>query len=48
MEARHLCMEMRGVEKPGALTTTSAVRGIFRDKMAREEFLDLLLLKRGT
>jgi GTP cyclohydrolase I len=47
MEARHLCMEMRGVEKPGALTLTSAVRGIFRDKMAREEFLDLLLLKRG-
>jgi GTP cyclohydrolase I len=47
VEARHLCMEMRGVEKPGALTVTSAVRGLFRDKMAREEFLDLLQLRRG-
>lgn len=46
VEARHLCMEMRGVEKPGALTVTSAVRGLFRDKMAREEFLDLLQLRR--
>lgn len=47
MEARHLCMEMRGVEKPGAMTTTSAVRGLFRDKMARDEFLDLLQLGKG-
>ncbi len=46
MEARHLCMEMRGVEKT-AVTTTSAVRGVFRDKMARDEFLDLLRLRRG-
>jgi len=43
VEARHLCMEMRGVEKPGALTTTSAIRGCFRDKRVREEFLDLLM-----
>ena len=42
LEARHLCMEMRGVEKPGALTTTSAIRGHFRDKSAREEFMELL------
>ena len=46
LEARHLCMEMRGVEKPGALTITSAVRGSFKNKIVREEFLDLLLLKR--
>lgn len=46
MEARHLCMEMRGVEK-SAVTTTSAVRGVFKDQMAREEFLDLLRLKRS-
>ena len=47
VEARHLCMEMRGVEKPGTWTTTSAVRGIFkRVRATREEFLDLLARKR--
>lgn len=43
MEARHLCMEMRGVEKPGAYTTTSAIRGCFEDQVVRKEFLDLLM-----
>lgn len=43
VEARHLCMEMRGVEKPGTWTTTSAVRGVFKkERVTREEFLDLL------
>lgn len=42
IEARHLCVEMRGVKKPGALTVTSAIRGIFNTKPVREEFLDLL------
>ncbi|MCK5375526.1 MAG: GTP cyclohydrolase I FolE [Acidobacteria bacterium] len=42
IEARHLCVEMRGVKKPGALTTTSALRGCFADRMVREEFLALL------
>jgi len=42
IEARHLCVEMRGVKKPGALTTTSAIRGIFHERPVREEFLDLL------
>ena len=42
IEARHLCVEMRGVKKPGALTVTSAIRGIFLEKAVREEFLDLL------
>ena len=42
IEARHLCVEMRGVKKPGALTVTSAIRGIFYNKPVREEFLDLL------
>lgn len=42
IEARHLCVEMRGVKKPGALTVTSAIRGIFYDRPVREEFLDLL------
>jgi len=42
IEARHLCVEMRGVKKPGAVTVTSAIRGIFMEKAVREEFLDLL------
>ena len=42
IEARHLCVEMRGVKKPGALTVTSAIRGIFHNRSQREEFLDLL------
>ena len=42
IEARHLCVEMRGVKKPGVVTTTSALRGIFHQRPGREEFLDLL------
>jgi GTP cyclohydrolase I len=44
IEAEHLCMSMRGVRKPGATTTTSAVRGQFKsDKASRAEALDLIL-----
>jgi GTP cyclohydrolase I len=42
IEARHLCVEMRGVKKTGAMTTTSALRGCFADRKVREEFLALL------
>lgn len=42
IEARHLCVEMRGVQKPGAETVTSALRGTFHQRPVREEFLDLL------
>ncbi|MDH3253581.1 MAG: GTP cyclohydrolase I FolE [Acidobacteriota bacterium] len=42
IEARHLCVEMRGVRKPGAQTVTSALRGAFHQRSVREEFLDLL------
>jgi GTP cyclohydrolase IA len=42
VEARHLCVEMRGVKKPGAVTVTSAIRGAFYRKEVREEFLDLV------
>jgi|SRR5882757_7764485 len=46
VEAEHLCMAMRGVRKPGAVTTTSAVRGQFKtDAAARAEALDLILRK---
>ena len=47
IEARHLCVEMRGVKKPGAVTVTSALRGIFHQKPVREEFLDLLRHSHG-
>ncbi|MAG57225.1 MAG: GTP cyclohydrolase I FolE [Planctomycetes bacterium] len=43
IEARHLCMMMRGVEKQNSAATTSSMRGIFRsDPKTRMEFLDLL------
>jgi GTP cyclohydrolase I len=43
IEAEHLCMTMRGVKKPGSITATSAVRGVFRsDARTRSEALELL------
>jgi len=46
VQAEHLCMAMRGVRKPGALTMTSAVRGIFKsDPRTRAEALSLVLGK---
>jgi GTP cyclohydrolase I len=42
LEAEHLCMSLRGVQKPGARTVTSALRGAVRDDpRTRQEFLDL-------
>lgn len=43
VEAEHLCMAMRGVRKPGAITTTSAVRGLFKTSASsRSEALALM------
>lgn len=42
VEAGHLCMEMRGVQKPGCMTVTSSMLGRFRDDpKTRDEFLRL-------
>jgi GTP cyclohydrolase I len=43
MEARHMCMMMRGVEKQNSVATTSAMLGTFRDDVkTRSEFLNLI------
>jgi GTP cyclohydrolase I len=46
IKAEHLCMSMRGAQKPGHITITSAIRGIFRTKIAtREEAMSLIMAK---
>lgn len=44
VQAEHLCMAMRGVQQPGVITTTSAMRGVFanHDRTAKAEFMDLI------
>lgn len=42
IEAKHLCMQMRGVEKQNSITTTSAYSGVFESMKVREEFMSLL------
>jgi GTP cyclohydrolase IA len=42
VEAEHMCMSLRGVRKPGAVTTTSVVRGSLRDPATRAEAMALI------
>jgi len=49
IQARHMCMEMRGVEKINSTTTTSALRGLFKkDEKTRAEFFSLINSPTGT
>jgi GTP cyclohydrolase I len=43
IQCEHLCMSMRGIRKPGARTTTSAVRGIMREPATRAEAMSLIV-----
>ena len=42
IEAKHMCMQMRGVEKQNTITTTSDFSGVFNDLNTRQEFMSLL------
>lgn len=42
VEAKHMCMQMRGVEKQGSITTTSEFSGAFNQAKTREEFMNLI------
>ncbi len=42
IEAQHLCMQMRGVQKQHSVTTTSDFTGIFKVQKTREEFISLI------
>ena len=42
IEAQHMCMQMRGVEKQSSVTTTSDFTGIFKEAKTREEFISLI------
>ena len=45
VEARHMCMQMRGIEKDNSITTTSDFSGAFNQAKTREEFLQLITHK---
>jgi len=42
VEAHHMCMQMRGVEKQNSITTTSEVSGVFHKVETRTEFMNLI------
>ena len=45
LEAKHMCMQMRGVEKQNSITTTSDFTGAFERAQTREEFMNLIKTK---
>lgn len=47
IEAQHMCMQMRGIQKQNSLTTTSAFTGAFEKDSTRQEFIHLISNKRG-
>ena len=47
IEAQHMCMQMRGVEKQNSLTTTSDFTGAFEEASTREEFMNLIRIHRS-
>ena len=48
IEAKHMCMQMRGVEKQNSITTTSDISGAFNQSKTREEFLSLISKGSGS
>ena len=48
IEAKHMCMQMRGVEKQNAITTTSDFSGVFNNLNTRQEFMNLLRGESGV
>jgi len=48
IQARHMCMEMRGVEKVNSTTTTSALRGMFLQDKTRSEFFNIINSPQST
>ena len=48
VQARHMCMEMRGVEKTHSTTTTSSLKGLFLKSNTRKEFFDIINAPQAT
>jgi len=48
VQARHMCMEMRGVEKTHSTTTTSSLKGLFLKSNTRKEFFDIINAPEAT
>jgi GTP cyclohydrolase I len=48
LQCRHTCIESRGVQKAGSITTTSALRGLFKQSDARSEFMSMVAAVQGV